>query len=945
MGKKLRNAIGTLFLVLAIAATQIPVSDVEAVTSSASDFQVNGGTLVKYTGTATAVNVPESVKKIGPEAFKDDSDLYAVYLPEGITSIGSGAFSNCPVLSVMDLPDSLKKIDNFAFSNCKALSDVTIGPGVTEIGYGVFAGCESLKDVQVDQDNQYFLDEAGILYNQSKSRLIQALAGSRFTKYNMPASVEKIEPYAFWGCDDLRFVELSGSLDSIPGYAFSNCSGLEEISIPSSVRTIGSKAFSDCINLEKAVIPAAVTSIQSTAFDGCPKLSIVAEAGSYAEEFDQARDKSDVSRAEYQDTGNPSNEGAETQNPVVYGQEEQNALQEMGSTYVVGGRAVVFMDNRTQNVYGNAAVPQKSGDAFPQSNEVAMTVSGQTAEDGQHSVSDNGTDGATDAEKGGSFPKYTIVGDRIAGQAYYQDPELTEYQFPEGITEIGDFAFARSALSEVRIPEGVTTIGYGAFYHCDDLKSVTIPSTVKEIEPNAFEKTAWLENWKNGGSVNDFQIVGDGILIAYKGSDSKISIPEGVKQITAGVFRNHKGITDVSLPNTLEQIGEEAFLGCSNLKSVSGGVNVKEIRDRAFAGCPIETVRIPESVEKIGLGAYDQSACSNVSDVNAVVFMGSSLPVLSYGKDAQRLSNGKNRIDAFKGIEVAVVGAGMSEFSGTVLDPDSYGFHGTIASLVQKSSGGAEGVLQAVMVTKEKDEDSSAIPERVSIYQKPYRFENDSEAAVESAARQGDAADAGKAVQIWTNGAGLDGKVSAVLDHHKERYVLDIRESSQAAEQILSAYRILYGQEANPGMYGYDITLYDQSGQIPITKLGRETMKITMPVPEGMGTESLHVVCTDEDGQLEEVPAVVQEENGGFTVTFEATHFSPYGIYQYENGQGAVIQRKDGGVLTALSRKKDVSPDTGDWIHPKWFLATGLFALSMMMFFLKGNRKKTPGIM
>ena len=47
MGKKIRNLIGILLLVTAIAVTQIPVSDVEAVeTSSASDFQMDGTTLV-----------------------------------------------------------------------------------------------------------------------------------------------------------------------------------------------------------------------------------------------------------------------------------------------------------------------------------------------------------------------------------------------------------------------------------------------------------------------------------------------------------------------------------------------------------------------------------------------------------------------------------------------------------------------------------------------------------------------------------------------------------------------------------------------------------------------------------------------------------------------------------------------------------------------------------
>ena len=107
----------------------------------------------------------------------------------------------------------------------------------------------------------------------------------------------------------------------------------------------------------------------------------------------------------------------------------------------------------------------------------------------------------------------------------------------------------------------------------------------------------------------------------------------------------------------------------------------------------------------------------------------------------------------------------------------------------------------------------------------------------------------------------------------------------------------------------------------------------------------MRVVCTDEDGQLEEVEAQIDEKKGKTVVTFEAEHFSPYAIYHYENGQGAVVLKKDGGVLTSLTRKKDASPDTGDPIHPKWFLATGLLALSMMTFFLKGNRKKTPGIM
>ena len=48
----------------------------------------------------------------------------------------------------------------------------------------------------------------------------------------------------------------------------------------------------------------------------------------------------------------------------------------------------------------------------------------------------------------------------FSSQAFYQDVELSSYEIDNGITEIGEFAFARSGLTSVTIPEGVTKIGY-----------------------------------------------------------------------------------------------------------------------------------------------------------------------------------------------------------------------------------------------------------------------------------------------------------------------------------------------------------------------------------------------------------------------------------------------------------------------------------------------------
>ena len=103
---------------------------------------------------------------------------------------------------------------------------------------------------------------------------------------------------------------------------------------------------------------------------------------------------------------------------------------------------------------------------------------------------------------------------------------------------------------------------------------------MKEIEPAAFLNTAWLDSWKNGGDVGNFLVVGDGILIAYKGYQTNIEIPDNVKVIGPEVFKNHTEIQTVSIPDSVIGIDEEAFYGCSSLKNVSGGTCVEEIKDR-----------------------------------------------------------------------------------------------------------------------------------------------------------------------------------------------------------------------------------------------------------------------------------------------------------------------------------------------------------------------------
>lgn len=62
-----------------------------------------------------------------------------------------------------------------------------------------------------------------------------------------------------------------------------------------------------------------------------------------------------------------------------------------------------------------------------------------------------------------------------------------EYSIPQGIEEIGGYAFAYcGSLTAVTIPDSVTTIGYRAFFDCESLTAVTIPDSVTTIGGGAF---------------------------------------------------------------------------------------------------------------------------------------------------------------------------------------------------------------------------------------------------------------------------------------------------------------------------------------------------------------------------------------------------------------------------------------------------------------------------
>ncbi len=95
----------------------------------------------------TSITIPDSVTLIGDSAFRDCSSLTSITIPDGVTEIGSYAFDDCDGLTSITIPDSVTKIGSYAFDDCDGLTRITIPYSVTEIGHAAFYGCSDLARV------------------------------------------------------------------------------------------------------------------------------------------------------------------------------------------------------------------------------------------------------------------------------------------------------------------------------------------------------------------------------------------------------------------------------------------------------------------------------------------------------------------------------------------------------------------------------------------------------------------------------------------------------------------------------------------------------------------------------------------------------------------------------------------------------------------------------
>lgn len=944
MKRIIRRVIAILLCVTALILVFVPSPESYASTVR-GDYEMDGSVIVKYLGNADRVTIPNMVTEIGKDAFADCASIVKVTIPDSVTTIGYQAFENCINLEEVVIPESVRVIDSSAFSGCVRLKKVNLPEKTKSLGSGVFAGCNSLSTVPIAGGNLYYVCRDGVIYNYDGTEVVQYLAGRPYTGYSMPGSIEKIREYAFWGASNLTDLIISSKVKTIPEYAFANCSGLTNVVLPYGVQSLMAYSFADCDSLRNISIPDSVGYIDVNAFASCKSaaLQFDGEVGTLTGTPAPSQTGTGTSTSTVSGNALQTDDSGDTVytgdlpvstrgNTTTAG--PYDTIEDFGDTRIIGGQALVMMSRRPP-VRGFDLEAAEEEDDVAESNYDNIRVTNF----GDYYL----VNGIYSEYSGGAENVAVPSGaERIGNRAFYQNENLKAVSIPDTVTSIGDFAFAKTGLTSVKIPETVTSIGYAAFYQCEKLADVDIPESVQTIELGAFDGSGWLNLWKYDPSGSSYLIVGDGILLAYKGGGGKISIPDGVKTIGPQCFYDNDLITGVIFPDSVLTIGEEAFDGCTNLKEVSLPNNLQRIEDRAFMNTGLTQAIIPISVRSIGVGAFDNS---ELHPMDSVVFLGNDLPSVSYKPTAMRISGERLRTPSFNGVPSAIVSANADpRENGSVVSPESLGFRGQVYTITDSSS--YPGELELKSALSEPDEEGQVVIDpHVYAGNRSYIMTNVSDLAFnnydESNYYNGRLIWAGRALQdisidgnesdalknllggvytteeepelsdnnaiavtcdpsVFPTGNGA----SAVLPGSRENYILSVS-SDDSTEDVFKDFIAQETGTTRMTLVPLDLSLRTMRGNINISKLGTGKLEVCIPVPQALsGKSGLYGAMLNDNYLYEPVALSEIVVDGVDCIRFVASHLSPFAVYS--------LERESEGASVVQSVTGSTTPETGE---------------------------------
>lgn len=251
----------------------------------------NGSTgEVKYPPWGTKIKrliVTEGVTHLGDYMFRYCYDLSNVSLPSTLKGIGIRTFEYCDSIKNITLPEGLEIIDVSAFQQCDGLIEVYIPNSVKTIGYMAFMNCRSLRRITVGENNMYYSDIDGVLYNKEQTVLICYPTSRNGESYEIPNGVSEICDYAFFGASEIKEFTFPQTLKKLGESAFEFTWCKNNAKFEDGVMYIGSLAVAASKNIKELKIKEGTTVLADACFYEMPNLrtAIIPEGVVYLGNF------------------------------------------------------------------------------------------------------------------------------------------------------------------------------------------------------------------------------------------------------------------------------------------------------------------------------------------------------------------------------------------------------------------------------------------------------------------------------------------------------------------------------------------------------------------------------------------------------------------------------------------------------------------------------------
>jgi hypothetical protein len=346
---------------------------------------------------------------------------------------------------------------------------------------------------------------------------------------------------------EIRIENNNYNVISLDSYCFRNCPSATSVILPNTITTIDTYAFENCTSLTSITIPTNILYIKKGAFKNCPGLTSLTLPSTIS---------------------------------II---DEETFMNCSGLTVINLPSVITKISINAFNGCSNL-----TSFSIPNSlNEIEPKIFYNCPKLSQFIVASDNT-------------KFTAIDGIIFNKTitklmlFPMGKNVTTFNIPNGVTEIGNYAFQHcNKLTDITL-NSVTKIGIDAFHNCI-FTSINIPDNLITIENGAFSFCSNLISFSVSASHTIFSVI-DGILFSKNlkkicnypvgKPQTSYSVPNSVEEIGASAFQSAQNLTNITFLNTLKKIGDAAFQYCINFTTITIPTTVTTIGTNAFADIP-----------------------------------------------------------------------------------------------------------------------------------------------------------------------------------------------------------------------------------------------------------------------------------------------------------------------------------------------------------------------